>query len=497
MIIRRLILTAGSVSLLAACATTNTGVAGMATVPAQWQAALPSTEKNTELRSWWQAQGDATLVELIDAAQAVSPSIAQAWSRIEAARAARVASGAALLPSLDTVANVSGAKNQIGVPVASTAQVGLQTTWELDLFGANRATNQAAEADLEGSRAQWHDARTVVAAEVAQLYFSVLSCRQVADITWQDARSRAETARVTDLSAQAGMTSNATASLTRSSAAEGNSRAIQQAAQCDRDIKALVAMTARPEPELRQKLDALSRDAATKNLLPLGISSVPAQVLQQRPDVYAAEKEVSMASSQIGAAEARRYPRLTLSGSIGSMRYRSMGTDSSMDTWSIGPLALTLPIFDGGQAVANVDAAKARYLAASSSYASKVRQAVREVEEALVNLQSTDARRQDSELAARGYAQALQATTVRYNQGMASLLELEDARRTAFASQSSLISLQLERNNAWIALYKALGGGWDMHTPAANPVPVAPLMPSAASASSPASADSVTTPSHS
>ncbi len=452
--------------LLAACSTTAPITSSTGSVPAQWHATLPATEKNAELHNWWQVQGDASLLALIEAAQKQSPSVAQAWSRIETARAARVASGAALLPSLDAVANASRAKNQPGMPVATTSQAGLQTSWEIDVFGANRATNQAAQAELEGTQALWHDARISVAAEVAQLYFSVISCQQTADLTWQDARSRAETAKLTELSAQAGMSSSANSALARASAAEGNSRAIQQAALCDLDVKALVALTAKPEPELRQLLT--SSKASFKNLLPLAVTTLPAQLLAQRPDVYAAEKEVATASAQIGAAEARRYPRLTLSGSIGTMRYDSAGASTRMDTWSVGPLALTLPLFNGGQTTANIDAAKARYLAASSNYHGKVRQAVREVEEALVNLNSTDARRLDSEISAKGYDQALQATAQRYNKGMASLLELEDTRRTAFASQSALIALQLERNRAWIALYRALGGGWDLNAQAAT-----------------------------
>ncbi|MFZ6657737.1 efflux transporter outer membrane subunit [Undibacterium sp. TJN19] len=464
--ITRLILTVSAASALVACTASGPVNAPLTPPAPQWQASLPQqNEKAADLRLWWQAQADATLLELIDAAQAVSPSVAQAWSRIQAARASRVASGAALLPSLDAVVNSSRVKNQPGVPVATVSQAGLQTAWELDLFGGNRATNRAAQADFEGSQALWHDARISVAAEVAQSYFSALSCQQLSDLTAQDAKSRAETARLTDLSAQAGMTASAVAGVTRASAAEGNSRAIQQAAQCDLDIKALVAMTAIPEPELRQKLTAAA--ATFKNLLPAGVTSVPAKALNQRPDIYAAEKEVTAASEQTGAAEARRYPRLSLSGSIGTMRYSTMGTDTNMNTWSVGPLALTLPLFDGGQISANIEAAKARYVAAASNYNSKVRQAVREVEEALVNLQSTDARRLDSELAARAYSEALASTTARYNKGMASLLELEDARRTAFASQSTLVNLQLERNRAWISLYRALGGGWD----ASQPVP--------------------------
>ena len=120
-----------------------------------------------------------------------------------------------------------------------------------------------------------------------------------------------------------------------------------------------------------------------------------------------------------------------------------------------------MPLFDGGRGKANVVAAEANYTQAVAVYRGRVRQAVREVEEALVNLQSTDARKQDAQTATQGYAESLRATQSRYDQGLASLVELEDARRTALAAQSAQTSLALARNLAWVALYRALGGGFE------------------------------------
>lgn len=171
-----------------------------------------------------------------------------------------------------------------------------------------------------------------------------------------------------------------------------------------------------------------------------------------------------VASAQVGSAQAQRYPRLTLNGSIGALRYSSAGVDTDLSTWSFGPLALSLPVFDGGQRKANIVSAQARYTESVAQYRAKVRQAVREVEEALVNLQSTDARRLDSEVSTRGYAESLAATQARFGQGLASLVELEDARRLALASQSAQLALALERKRAWVALYRALGGGFEPAT---------------------------------
>ena len=118
------------------------------------------------MAQWWQKQGDPLLVELIEAAQTVSPNVAQALARVESARAQRTTANAVLLPKLDASVAASRGVSQPDVPVATTQTVGLQASWELDLVGANRAVRNAADAQFQ-NQAQWHDARVSVAAEVA------------------------------------------------------------------------------------------------------------------------------------------------------------------------------------------------------------------------------------------------------------------------------------------------------------------------------------------
>lgn len=442
----------------------NTPSQWFAPLPAPVQAAgLPHNGTLTDLSQWWQQQGDPLLVELISAAQAVSPTVATARSRIEQARATRVAAGAALLPSLDASASASRGRSQQTTgpgtpPVTTTTQAGLQTAWEIDVFGGKRSGRDAASDRLAGARAQWHDARVSVAAEVANQYYSLRTCRQLAAVTQSDAGSRAETARLSNLSTEAGFTAPATDALARASAAEASGRATQQRAQCELDLKALVALTGLAEPDIRQKVASAPELRAQAAMF--SIANVPADALSQRPDVFSAERDVAAASADVGSAQAERYPRLTLSGSIGNSRFRAGGVTTTLDTWSIGPLALTLPLFDGGRRAADVEAARARYEEAAALYRARVRQAVREVEEALVNLQSTAAREGDAQTAVAGYRASFTGTEARYRNGLASLVELEDARRAQLGAETTLASLQRERLSAWVALYRAMGGGW-------------------------------------
>ncbi|RYY53304.1 MAG: RND transporter, partial [Comamonadaceae bacterium] len=194
----------------------------------------------------------------------------------------------------------------------------------------------------------------------------------------------------------------------------------------------------------------------------LAVAAVPARLLAQRPDVFQAEREVAAASAEVGGARAQRFPRLTLSGSIAAGTVRTAGVSTDLQTWSIGPLAVSLPIFDGGRRAADVDAAQARYEEAAALYSARVRQAVREVEEALVNLESAGLRTGDARVAMEGYRVSFTATDARYRSGLASLVELEDARRTSLAAENALIALQHERQVAWVALYRAAGGGWKL-----------------------------------
>lgn len=456
--------------LLAGCAVAPAPPQVSAPIPLQWQAALPHQGSLADLSQWWQQQGDPLLAELIAAGQAVSPTVASARSSIEQARATRVAAGAALLPTLDGSASLSRSRSLQStgtdtVPVVTTAQAGLQAAWELDVAGGSRASLDAAAQRLLGADAQWHEARVSVAAEVASQYYSLRSCRALADVTQRDAASRQETARLSALSTQAGFTAPSADALARASAAEARGRNTRQAALCELDLKALVALSGLPEPDLKQKL-AVTQVAQAQPAI-FSIASVPAEVLAQRPDIFRAGREVAASSAEVGSAQAARYPSLGLSGSIGVTGLRASGTTLSLDTWSIGPLTLSLPLLDGGRRAANVLAAQARYDEAAALYRASVRQAVREVEEALVNLQSSRARQGDAEAAVDGYRAAFTGTEALYKNGLASLPQLEDARRSLLAAETTRVSLQQERMAAGVALYRAAGGGW---TPALAPL---------------------------
>ncbi|MDB5954996.1 efflux transporter outer membrane subunit [Ramlibacter sp.] len=459
---------AAGLLLLAGCAVPRPPASADSYAPPAWYAPLPHGGTLADLHQWWTQFDDPLLVDLIDAAQTVSPDVATAGTRIAQARADRIAAGAAMLPSVD--ATVSAQRgNAIGgaaptlsaqgaLPVATLVQSGAQVSWEADLFGRLSARTDATRARLAGAQAGWHDARVAVAAETATSYVDLRTCERQLAVTRNDAGSRSETARLTGLSADAGFTAPAVAAQARASAADARVRLTQQQAQCDLDVKALVALSGLPEPRLRTLLATPWKEPSGFALAAL--PSLPAALLLQRPDIYQAQTNVAAASADVGAARADRFPRLTLAGQLANVFISTSGLSGNLPTWSIGPLSLTMPLFDAGRLEAAQDAAEARYDEAATQYAARVRQAVREVEQALVNLDSARARSEDARVAVEGYRASLAGTESMYRSGLGSLIEVEDQRRLLLAAETALVTVQHDRVAAWIALYRALGGGW-------------------------------------
>ncbi len=446
-------------SLVQACAVGPQYAPPAAAAPDRFQASLPQADQRAAgLRDWWRQFDDPLVAQLVEAAQATNPTLAQALARIEQARGTAGGARGARFPELS--AGVSGNRSKTtgadGAVVSTTSLRSLDASWELDLFGAKRKAADAAEARLAARTADWHAARVSLAAEVGSTLVDYRACVATAQTLEQDLGSRLQTAQLTERKVKAGFMSTADSTLINASAADARQRLVAQQANCDLSVKALVTLTGIAEPELRARLGT---GAALPQPQAIAVQSVPAKALEQRPDVESAERELAAASAEINVAQAARYPRITLTGNVGIAGLRLGGASNSDSTWSFIP-ALTLPLFDAGRRRADVDVAQARYDEAYAVYQQRVRGAVREIEEALVRLDSAARRQADAQAAARDYERYFDLSNDRLRAGTGSMFELEDARRSALAARQNLIGVQRERVTAWIALYKALGGGW-------------------------------------
>ncbi len=452
------LVTAGS--LLAGCFSKPIVVDQQAHVPAQWQTQLSESANSQDLSAFWQIQNDTLLLELLESAHQLSPDLASARSRLEAARATWVASSAVFLPQVNAEVSASRARNQVATPIQNSRQAGLQVSWELDLFGANRAVANYAKVQLESAEAQWQGVKIAVSAEVAQRYYELRACQRASQVSQREAGSWQNALNIYQQSYASGMLSATSLSQLSASAADSARRAQQQNAACSMQMQALMALTGVPLARLQQQF---SEQTGYRELQAFAVHQVPAQSLAQRPDLFAAEREVQAALAQLNAYEAQRLPRVTLTGFVAQNRTQSQAEVNSGTVFSIGPLQVTMPIFDGGQRKANVEAQRARYDEARLNYQSKIRQAVAEVEQALLQLNSSDFTHKQLQFNQQAALLNLQSTQSRLAQGMASQLELEEAKRAAGLSELESIQAGLERNRAWLTLYRAVGGGWQ-HT---------------------------------
>jgi NodT family efflux transporter outer membrane factor (OMF) lipoprotein len=426
--------------------------------PSQWYAPLPHNGRVADLTAWWAQFDDALLDELIAAAQRVSPSIADASARIAQARAARVASGAALAPSVDSSAYATRGRQDVNAALTTRGVNEISATWELDLFGANRAARDASAARLDAAHADWHAARVAVAAETALVYVQLRASEALTQEASIDATSRAETLRLTEITSRSGFESSANEALARASASQAQGDLKAQRTSTERLVKSLVALTDIDEPTLRSRLAASA--GRIPRPLEFAVDAFPATALAQRPDVYSASREVAAASADERRSAAARYPRISLAGSFGHVDVDSGAAETSGTLWTVGPVQISLPIFDGGRRRADLQAARAAYDASVTRYQARVRTAVKEVEDVLVRLHGAAERAPDVERAAQNFAVSQSAAEARFQSGLGSLFDLEDARREAVQARKALIALEQERVSAWIDLYRALGGGW-------------------------------------
>lgn len=431
---------------------------GDSSVTGKWHATLPEGAPLEDPGLWWRQFDDPLLLSLLEAAQAASSTIAEAGARIADARVQWVSDGAVLIPSVEVNSSSVRGRVDTNEPTGTVSSIGLMSSWELDLFGGNRAGLKASRSRLASSEANWHAAKIAIAAEVATQYSRLRACEARLEQVTQDAQSRLHTAHLTGLVSRAGLAAPIIYQQAKASAAQGETLRVQQEEQCDLWLKMLVSLSGMDEVALRQSLKAdsgtLPRPAAIQ------VPVIPAKVLAQRPDVRAAEQDVIAAGADVVQADARRLPRISLSGSIGFQQIGMGGMRTDGRVWQIGPVAISMPLFDGGQGRANADAARIRQQAVRTTYAAVIREAIREVESALVELDGSSKRKESAQTSVDGFSHAYLSWQSMYKAGMASLLELEDARRSKAEAQRAFIDAEEQQVLAWISLYRALGGGW-------------------------------------
>lgn len=417
-------------------------------------------EKKSRMKNWWAQFNSPELLEIIEHAQKNSPTIGAAAFNIKNYETILISNKSKTKPNLGLSSSTSRYNYTGSNGPYNTSTIGLHTSWELDLFNRNSLETDANKKQIESAKAMWHDAQTLVAAEAARNYFNYQFCKKTLNILREDYEARKRQNDITNLKVKAGFEAEISFYQNEAGLSHSKSTILAQEAQCDTEIKSMVALTAMNEEKLKTLLDKEVLNLEKLNLyIPV---SVPGDLLNQRPDVLTSINNVRIAALYIEKAKSDKLPSISISGDISSNLSISntLGISKVGNTWSIGPLNINLPIFDGGVIEANQALYESKYEQEKLELATNLRNAIKEVEVAMINLSTSNQRSTLNNKSVENYKKAYDATTETYKAGLASLFNLEDARRDYLSEVNNQLNNELERLNAWINLYKAVGGGF-------------------------------------
>jgi NodT family efflux transporter outer membrane factor (OMF) lipoprotein len=393
--------------------------------------------------------GDPRLVALVDLALANNRDLRVAVANIEVARNQARVTGAAELP---TVALAATHTRTTGQPTVDTFGLGV-SAWELDLWGRVRSLTDAALAQYAATRQARAAAQVSLVASVAGAYVAMAADQALADLAQRTFETRTETMKLVQLRFDQGVASSIELQDNRTLVEAARVALAQARRQRALDEDALVLLVGRPLPA--DLPPAPAWDAIALPDVPVGL---PSQVLLQRPDVVQAEDQLRAANADIGAARAAFFPTISLTGSAGTA---STSLDHLFEhaAFSFVP-QVTLPIFDAGRNGANLRISQAQRDIAVAQYEKAVQSAFRDVADALAG-RATLAEQLDAQQAqADAEAKRFALSSLLYENGVASSLDLLDAQRALFAARQALVQTRLLLLQNRIAVYRAIGGGW-------------------------------------
>lgn len=425
---------------------------------APWKEATPQDELSKG--SWWDIYDDSVLNQLEAQAVEANQSLRAAYARMQQVRASQRFSEADRLPRVDL--NGSAVRQRSSGDFTSTGQeetgsvfsLPFDLNYEVDLWGRTSRSIEAAQADTESAVADYQSVLLSLQAELARNYFVLraldneIALYEQTLVLLQEAvelvRSQYENGRVSQLSLAQAETELA------STQAE-----VIALLRLRNESTSAIAVLIGTSPS------SFSLAAAPDELkVPEIEPGLPSSLLERRPDISAAERQMAATSARIGVAETAFFPSVSLTGNAG---YASTDIDSLFDwdnrTWGFGP-AVYLPIFDAGRNSANLERTKLAYEEAIANYRQQILVAFQEVENGLQGLENLGRQGVRLQQAVKSAEKAWELSDKRYRSGYVSYLEVIDTQRTALQVARTLIRVQGQQMTRSVLLIKALGGGW-------------------------------------
>jgi NodT family efflux transporter outer membrane factor (OMF) lipoprotein len=415
--------------------------------------------------AFWAALGDATLERLVAQAVSANPDIRIAEARLRGARAARLNATLDLLPTVQAVGGFTRQRLPSVVFPGSTGtlpdqsiwDLGLELSWEIDLYGRLRRSVQGQRALVASAEEDLRDVQVLLASELAASYFELRGAEDRLATARQNAENQQRTLDLTQERLDAGRGSafdseRARAQLNSTLAVIPPLEAAVAAVQYR-----IAVLLGRPPERLVPDLG----EGATGPVLPDSLSvPSPDSVVRQRPDVRSAERQLAARTAQVGVATADYLPRVTVGGTAGltSATAGSLGNDGTR-RYAVGPV-ITWPALNLGRVKAGVDAARAVESEARARYELTVLRALEEVETALVNYRKSQERLARLEDAAAASERAAELARTRFREGVSDFLQVLDAERTLLEAQDRRAQGRTDARTSLVGVYRALGGNW-------------------------------------
>lgn len=464
---------AASAAVLAGCKVgPNYAPPSTTNVPASWgdsttqdsRVKSPAIAEVADLSRWWTRFNDPVLDSLVDRAAARNTDLRRAEARVQQARAQLQAISADRAPEIDAIGKAQRARFGEGVPLPGDGRTtnlflgGFDASWELDFFGRTARQIESAGAMTEATQEARRDVLVTVLAETARAYIDLRRTQRQLDISRRQSEVLQQLRDLTAERRRAQLTDELDVSRAES-LLHATRAEVPQLESRERQLMHALAILLGEQPgALVAELTEARPLPTLPPRVPIGL---PSDLLRRRPDIRRAERELAASSADIGAATADLYPCVTLTGSAGfASDSASNFTHLSRGFWALGP-EFRWPVLDFGRVRSAIRAREARQVESFAAYEGTVLTALRETFDALVAYGKEQAANAELHRSADAARLAVDLATDKYRHGLTDFLAVLDAQRTQYAADQATAASDATLATNLVALYKALGGGWE------------------------------------
>ncbi|MCX7087476.1 MAG: efflux transporter outer membrane subunit [Methylococcales bacterium] len=444
-------------------------------VPSAWHAQKTVASKPAQPDAWWQGFHDPLLNQLMLDALASNVDLRLALARIKDIRAQHAATMAAGLPTLTAKSTLSrrfnnssgasqpGGSNSsgglgVGNQVINIFQLGFDAQWELDFFGGVRRAIEAADATLDAEVESSRDVTVTLLGEVARIYIELRSNQCLLRITHKNLDAQQDTQHLTVVRQQSGLATQLEVAEADAQVAATQAqlpdyeRAVQQA------MYALSVLVGREPAALAARLET---PGGIPVLASVAIPDLPSELLKRRPDIRHAERQMAIANAQIGIATAELYPKVNLAAFLGLQNMNITDFTPIGKSWSAAS-SLSMPIFNWGKLNANIKSKEAQSEQSYLAYQATILNAFKEVEDALITRVKEQQRNKAIVQQVAANRLAVELAEELYQKGLTGFINVLQNQHALYQAETNLAGSDAKLSTTQVALYKALGGGWQV-----------------------------------